>query len=74
MSNDDTARRIEELESQLRQARAETARYKEATFALLNRIVPDEPLTDEELRRMMTDTTGTPILDIVAEYEQAAGR
>jgi hypothetical protein len=70
MSADESARRIAELEEQLRRARAEVARYKEAAFALLGELIPDVPLTDEELNAMITDTSGTPILDIVAEFER----
>jgi hypothetical protein len=69
MSADD-ARRISELEASLRAAREEAARYKEATFSLLSQLIPDVPLTDEELDRMLTDTSGTPILDIIAELER----
>lgn len=66
----DDARRINELEESLRRAREEAARYKQATFSLLSQLIPDVPLTDEELDRMLSDTTGTPILDIVAELER----
>lgn len=72
MSAEDASRRISELEEQLRRAREEAARYKEATFELLNQVIPDVPLTDEELHRMLTDTAGTPILDIIAELDRAA--
>ena len=70
MNTDDVNRRISELEEQLRRAREEAARYKEATFDLLSQVIPDVPLTDEELHRMLTDTSGTPILDILAELER----
>ncbi len=70
MSADD-ASRIATLEEELRKAREEAARYKEAAYAFLRQIVPDEPPSDEEIDRMLADTNGTPILDIVAEYERA---
>lgn len=70
MSADDASRRISELEEQLRRAREEAMRYKQATFSLLSHLIPEVPLTDEELKRMSTDTSGTPILDIVAELER----
>ena len=71
MSSDDATRRIAELEEELRRAQEEAARYKEATFALLGQLIPEVPLTDEELQAMLTDMSGTPILDIVAELERA---
>ena len=71
MSREEAERRIAELEEQLRRAREEAARYKESTYALLRQIIPDEPLTEEELNRMLTDTSGTPILDIIAELERS---
>lgn len=69
--NADEADRIAKLEEELRKAREEAARYKEAAYSFLRELIPDEPLTEEELHRMLTDTTGTPILDILAEYESA---
>lgn len=71
MSREDADRRIAELEEQLRRAREEATQYREAAYAFLRELIPDEPLTDEELHRMLTDTSGTPILDIVAELERA---
>ncbi len=71
MSREEAERRIAELEEQLRRAREEAARYKEAAYAFLRELIPDEPPTEEELQRMLTDTSGTPILDIIAEYERA---
>ncbi len=71
MSREEAERRIAELEEQLRRAREEATRYKESTYALLRQIIPDEPLTEEELNRMLTDTSGTPILDIIAELERS---
>jgi hypothetical protein len=71
MSREEAERRIAELEEQLRRAREEAAWYKEAAYAFLREIIPDEPLTEEELNRMLTDTSGTPIRDIIAELERA---
>lgn len=71
MSREEAERRIAELEEQLRRAREEAARYKEATFALLDQLIPYEPMTEEELQRLLTDTSGTPIRDIIAELERS---
>jgi hypothetical protein len=71
MSREEAERRIAELEEQLRRAREEASWYKEAAYAFLRQIIPDEPLTEEELNRMLTDTSGTPIRDIIAELERA---
>ena len=70
MNADEADRRISELEEQLRRAREEATRYKKATLSLLTHLIPEVPLTDEELKRMLTDTSGAPILDIVAELER----
>jgi hypothetical protein len=72
MSQEDAERRIAELEEQLRRAREEAMWYKEAAYAFLKQVVPDDPLTEEELNRMLTDTSGTPIREIIAELERAA--
>jgi hypothetical protein len=71
MSREEAERRIAELEEQLRRAREEAARYKEAAFAFLDQLVPYEPMTEEELQRLLTDTSGTPIRDIIAELERS---
>lgn len=70
MNQDDAARRIEDLEEQLRRAREEAARYKQAAFTFLEELVPYTPVTEEELHRLLTDTSGTPIRDIIAELER----
>lgn len=72
MSHEDAERRIAELEEQLRRAREEARWHKEAVFAFLDQLVPYEPLTEEELQRLITDTSGTPIRDIIAELERSA--
>ena len=64
--------RIAELETALRHEREEKERYKDAAFCFLKQIVPYTPITDEEIDRLISDTAGTPILDIVAEYERSA--
>jgi hypothetical protein len=72
MNADDAERRIRELEEELARERAETARYREAAYAF-SRIGPfpdDDPPTEEEIQRMLTDTAGTPVADILAEFER----
>jgi hypothetical protein len=71
MSREEAERRIAELEEQLRRAREDAARYKEAVSALLDQVFPYEPMTEEELQRLLTDTSGTPIRDIIAELERS---
>ena len=71
MSHEDAERRIAELEEQLRRAREEARWHKETAYAFLRQIIPDKPLTEEELNRMLTDTSGTPIRDIIAELERS---
>lgn len=68
MSADDAARRIRELEEELREARLEAELYKESTFSLIHEFIADDRPTDEEITRMLTDTTGTPVADILAEF------
>jgi hypothetical protein len=70
MSREEAERRIAELEEALRREQAEKVKYKEAAYAFLSELVPEVPLTEEELHRMLTDTTGTPIRDIIAELER----
>ena len=45
MSADDAARRIQELEEQLREARLEAELYKESTRLLTREFIPDDPPT-----------------------------
>ena len=71
MNPEDAKRKIEVLEESLRNARAEAAKYKQDTYALLSELVPYEPLTEAEVQRMLSDPNGTPILDIVTELELA---
>ena len=70
MSADDAERRIRELEEELRRAKELAAWHKEAAYEWMRQKFSYEPLTDEEVQRMMTDRSGTPILDIIAEYER----
>jgi Lhr-like helicase len=70
MSADDAERRIRELEEELRRAKQLAEWHKEAAYELVRREFPYEPLTDEEIQRLLTDRSGTPVLDIIAEYER----
>ncbi len=72
MSADDAERRIRELEEELRKAQFEAKMYKESTFSLIHEFIPDDPPTEEEIARMLTDTTGTPVADILAEFVRGA--
>ncbi len=69
MTNEEASRRIAELEEALRRERREKEMYKATVFTFWEQAIPDEPLTEEELHRMLTDTTGTPIRQIIAELK-----
>jgi hypothetical protein len=75
MSADDAERRIRELEEQVRRKEREAAGYKDYIRYLvksspIGNEVPDDPPTEAEMEALMRDTGGTPILDIIAEYEE----
>ena len=70
MSADDAERRIRELEEQLKRAKQEAAWHKATIREWLLPLIPDDPPTEEEMRRLVADTDGTPILDIIAEFER----
>lgn len=74
MNLDEAKKRIDELEAALQTARAEAAKYKDDTNALMNELYPSVPLTEEEAERLMADTSGRPIMDIIEEFERAASR
>jgi hypothetical protein len=71
MSREEAERRIAELEEQLRREQAEKTKYKEAAYAFLAKLVPYTPMTEKELQQLLTDTSGTPIRDIIAELERS---
>ncbi len=71
MTLEEAARRIAELEDALRRERREKEMYKATLFSFWDQAIPDEPLTEEELQRMLTETNGTPIRQIIAELERA---
>lgn len=74
MSPEDAARRIQELEEQLRRTEVEAAGYREYIRYLIKQIpigneIPDDPPTEAEMEALMRDTGGRPILEIIAEFE-----
>jgi hypothetical protein len=69
---EDAERRIRELEEELARERAETARYREAAYAF-SRGGPfpdDDPMTEEEARRLTQDIDGRSIRDVLEELER----
>lgn len=70
MSAEDAERRIRELEELLQRERSEKKMYKEAALDLLRDTLPSDPPTEEEIQRMLTDRSGTSILEIVAAFER----
>lgn len=71
MTPEEATRRIAELEEELRRERREKEMYKATVYTFWEHVIPEEPLTEEELHRMLTDTNGTPIRQIIAELERA---
>jgi hypothetical protein len=70
MSADEAAKRIQELEEALRREKAKSEEYKAAAYAMLDQVFPFVPPTEEEIRKLQTETDGTPILEIIAELEK----
>lgn len=68
--SEEAERRIRELEEALARERAEKQMYKETVLELLRDTLPSDPPTEEEIHRMLTDRSGTPILEIVAALER----
>ena len=61
---------IERLRSQLDQARADAAAYRQAAYAMLNERVPYVSPTEEELRDMLHGPRGRSLSDIINELER----
>ncbi len=70
MSAEDAERRIRELEAEVHRLQFLADSHKEAAYEWMRQAFPYEPLTDEEVQRLRTDTNGTPIRDIIAELER----
>lgn len=73
MSAEEATRKIQELENALRQERAKAAEFKATAYALLDQVFPFVPPTEEEIRKLTTETDGTPMLEIIAEFEREIG-
>ncbi len=71
MTHEEAARRIAELEDALRREREAKELYRQSTLVLMHQLIPYEPVTDAELDMMVNDTSGTPILDIIVEFERS---
>lgn len=70
MSAEDAERRIHELEEEVRRLRFIADSHKAAAYEWLRHEHPYVSPTEEEIQRMLSDTNGTPILDIIAEFER----
>ena len=69
----DLVRKIADLESQVQSLRLERDREKEKVRALLDQLVPYEPVTEAELRDMLHGPRGKPLLEVIEEIEREEG-
>lgn len=74
MNAEESARRIQELEEALRLEKAKCAEYKKTAYALLDQVMPFVPPTEDEIQKLITETDGKPIREIIAELEQEFAR
>ena len=70
MSPDEAERRIRELEEEVTRLRFIADSHKGAAYEWMRQEFPYQPLTDEEVQRLVTETDGTPIREILAELER----
>jgi hypothetical protein len=70
MNHDEALKRIQELEEALRKEKAKSDEYKQTAYSLLNELYPSSPMTEEEATKLMTETDGRPILEIIEELER----
>lgn len=76
MTNDapnpvDPEERIRQLETELARVRTERDFHKQTVYDLLRDDDFDRPLTPEEIEEMLHGPRSAPLLDLVAEFEQA---
>lgn len=61
---------VERLRAELAKKTDEAATYRQAAYAMLAKLEPYVPPTEEELHDMLHAPRGRPILEIIAEEEQ----